>query len=207
MLFLEKNKSWHYEIDFRCSFGLWPFKRTLEITPKGFYWCGELIPMKEITRIRWGVDLRRGGIFPKRVYIAAFGTSDKEYTIKTKQKDFYEHLTDKYWKAVGRRLFSEMMSGLAEGKKYPFGNILVEDEGITVNTKSAFSEGKQDFYPWSELQWGIVNGSLCFVKRDEPGKLLSGSSFLWVDNIHVLNVAMGLLQNSENRKKLSLLIA
>ncbi len=25
---------------------------------------------------------------------------------------------------------------------------------------------------------------------------------LWADNIHVLNVAMGLLQNSENRKKI-----
>ena len=108
---------------------------------------------------------------------------------------------------MGRRLFSEMMEGLAEGKKYPFANILVEDEGITVNTKSAFSTEKQDFYPWSDLQWGIVNGSLCFAKRDEPGKLLSGSSFLWVDNIHVLNVAMGLLQNSESRKKLSLLKA
>ncbi len=109
---------------------------------------------------------------------------------------------------MGRRLFSEMMEGLAEGKKIPFGdNILVEDEGITVNTKSAFSTEKQDFYPWPELQWGIVNGSLCFAKRDEPGKLLSGSSFLWVDKIHILNVAMGLLQNSENRKKISLLKA
>ena len=78
---MEKKKSWHYEIDFRCSFGIWPFKKTLEITPKGFYWCGELIPMKDITRLRWGVDLRRGGVFPKRVYAAVFGTSEKEYTI------------------------------------------------------------------------------------------------------------------------------
>ncbi len=159
--------------------------------------------MKNITRLRWGVDLRRGGVFPKRVYVSVFGTSDKEYTIKTKQKDFYEHLTDKYWKAVGRRLFSEMMEGLAEGKRYPFGDILVEDEGLTVNTKSAFSAEKQYFHPWKELQWGIVNGSLCFTKRDEPGKLLAGYSFLWVDNMHVLNVAMGLLQNNDDIKKLS----
>ena len=54
---------------------------------------------------------------------------------------------------------------------------------------------------------GIVNGSLCFVKRDDPGKLLSGASFLWEDNIHILNVAMGLLQKGENRKNLSLLKA
>lgn len=202
---MESNRSWCSEIDFRCSFGLWPFKRTLEITPKGFYWCDELIPMKKITRLRWGVDLRRGGIFPKRVYMAVFGTPEKEYTIKTKQKDFYEHLTDKYWKAVGRRLLSEMMDGLAEGQKYPFGDIVVQDEGITVNIKSAFSSEKQDFYTWEDLQWGIVNGNLCFAKKEETEKLLVGGSFLWVDNMHILNVAMGLLQNSNKRKKLSLL--
>lgn len=200
---MEKNKSWDYEIDFRSSFGVWPFKRTLEIKPKGFYWCGELIPMKNITRLRWGIDLKRGGFFPKRVYIAVFGTSNKEYTIKTKQKGFYEHLADKYWKAVGRRLFSEMMEGFAEGKKYVFGDLLVEDEGIRVKTKSVLLTEKQCFYPWKELNWGIVNGSLCYTRRDEPGRLLVGSSFLWVDNVHILNVAMGLLQNTDDRKKLS----
>ena len=201
---MDKKKSWQYEIDFRCSFGLWPFKKTLEITPKGFYWCGELVPMNDISRIRWGVDLRRGGVFPKRVYTAVFGTQDKEYAIKTKQKDFYEHLTDKYWKAVGRRLLSEMMDGLAAGKKYRFGDLIAEDEGITVLKKSAFSSEKEAYCPWSELMWGIVNGSLCFARKEDPGKILSGCSFLWVDNAHVLNVAMGLLQNSDNKKKLSL---
>ena len=204
MFFLDKKKSWQYEIDFKCSFGLWPFKKTLEITPKGFCWCGELVPMNDISRIRWGVDLRRGGVFPKRVYTAVFGTQDKEYAIKTKQKDFYEHLADKYWKAVGRRLLSEMMDGLAAGKKYRFGDLIAEDEGITVLKKSAFSAQKETYCPWSELMWGIVNGSLCFAKKEDPGKILAGCSFLWVDNAHVLNVAMGLFQNSDNKKKLSL---
>ena len=204
MFFLDKKKSWQYEIDFKCSFGLWPFKKTLEITPKGFCWCGELVSMNDISRIRWGVDLRRGGVFPKRVYTAVFGTQDKEYAIKTKQKDFYEHLADKDWKAVGRRLLSEMMDGLAAGKKYRFGDLIAEDEGITVLKKSAFSAQKETYCPWSELMWGIVNGSLCFARKEDPGKILAGCSFLWVDNAHVLNVAMGLFQNSDNKKKLSL---
>lgn len=204
---MDKKRSWQQEIDFKCSFGLWPFRRTLEISPKGFYWCGELISMNEITRLRWGVDLRRGGVFPKRVYVAVFGTSEKEYTIKTRQKDFYEHLTDKYWKAVGRRLLSEMMDGLAAGKKYQFGDISLEDEGITVSTKPAFSSVKESYYPWSELMWGIVNGSLCFASKEEPGRILAGCSFLWVDNAHVFNVAMGLLQNSEQINKISMLKA
>ncbi len=159
--------------------------------------------MNDITKLRWGVDLRRGGVFPKKVYSAVFGTLKKEYEIKTRQKDFYEHLTDKYWKAVGRRLLSDMINGVAAGKKYQFGDLVAEDEGITVAVRSAFSNTKETFYPWHDLIWGIVNGSLCFAKAEDPGKILAGCSFLWVDNVHVLNVAMGLLQNSDKKNKLS----
>ena len=200
---MEEKKSWHHEIDFRCSFGMWPFRKTLEIAPEGFIWCGERYPLRTITKLRWGVDLRRGGVFPKRVYRTLFGTSDKEFTIKTKQKDFYEHLTDRIWKAVGKRLLAEMLDGLGRGEKFAFGDFIVEDEGITVTKKGAFTSAVQSYYSWDKLRWGIVNGSLCFAELGESGKTLVGCSFLWIDNAHVLNVALGLLQNSKQKKKLS----
>lgn len=200
---MDINKSWHNEIDFRCRFGMWPFRRTLEITTKGFIWCGELFPLKTINRLRWGVDLRRGGVFPKRVYVVTFGTEDNEFTIKTKQKDFYEHITDKYWKAVGKRLLSEMLEGLGAGNKYNFAGCTVEDRGIKVNSNPIFGQAQQRSYEWKELKWGIVNGSLCFVSLEDPDNVIVGCSFLWTDNAHVLNVAMGLLQNSKDKTKLS----
>ena len=98
------KNSWQHSIDLHCTFGVWPFKKTLDITPNGFIWCGELIPLKKITKIRWGVDQIRGGVLPKRVCIAVFGTDKRYFVIKTRQKDFYEHLTDRYWKAVVKRL-------------------------------------------------------------------------------------------------------
>jgi len=202
--YLDKKYSWQHDIDFQCTFGIWPFKKTLEISPNGFLWCGELFPLKKITRLRWGIDLKRGGIFPKRIYIVTFGTDKKEFTIRTKQKDFYEHLTDRYWKSVGRRLLSEMLEGLGAGNKYRFGDCIVEDGGITVEKKTAlFSLPEKHFYKWKELESGILNGSLCFVLRDEPGRLLAGCSLLWVDNAHVLNVAIELLQKDKNKKLLS----
>lgn len=202
---MEEKISWQKEIDFQCSFGVWPFKKTLEISPNGFLWCGELFPLKKITRLRWGIDQCRGGIFPKRTCVATFGTDDREFTIKTKQKDFYAYLTDKYWKAVGRRLLSEMLEGLADGRNYTFGKeAAVSDGGITVRIKSGISKGRDVFYAWEELQWGVVNGSLCFAPANEPNKLLAGLSFLWIDNVHVLNVALALVDNSQDKKKLSL---
>ena len=111
------NNSWHDEIDFHCTFGAWPFKKSLDITPAGFLYCGELFPLKTITRLRWGVDQKRGGILPKVLYLATFGTATREFTIKTKQRDFYEHLTERFWRAAGRRLMAEMLDGHDIGRR------------------------------------------------------------------------------------------
>lgn len=199
---MSKAKSWRQEIDFQCRFGIWPFRKTLNISAKGFEWRGGLIPLKEITRLRWGVELKRGGIFPKRVYIAVFGTGEREYVIKTKQKDFYEHLVERYWKAVGRRLLSEMLEGLREGGVYQFGPAAVEDKGITVKEKSVL-ETSVNFYEWAGLRWGIVNGCLSLVSAEKPDRQLVGLSFLWDDNTHILSAALRLLEQSGDKTRLS----
>lgn len=197
-----KAKSWNREIDFQCRFGVWPFQKTLDISAKGFTWCGELIPLKGITRLRWGVELTRGGVFPKRQYIAVFGTDAKEYVIKTKQKDFYEHLVERYWKAVGLRLLTEMLDGLGEGRSYGFGPVTVEDGGVTVNKKGLLST-EQHFYKWNELGYGITNGNLCLAAEENPEQPLAALSFIWDDNTHVLFAALKLLEKSSDKTRMS----
>lgn len=200
---MNEAKSWQYQIDFQCRFGAWPFQKTLNISPNGFEWCGELIPLKDITRLRWGVDLRRGGIFPRRVYIAVFGNAEREYVIKTKDKDFYGHLVERYWKAVGRRLLTELLDGLAESKTYVFDSVTLEDMGITIYEKNIFGRAKSNFYEWSSLSWGIVNGCLSFAERGASDRLLAGFSLLWSDNAQLLNTALNLLPQSSDTTKLS----
>ena len=201
---MEKAMSWQQEIDFQCSFGLWPFRRSLEISPKGFLWCGELFPLNTITRLRWGIEQKRGGLLPKRICTATFGTNDREFTVRTKQKDFYGHLTDRYWKAVGRRLLTEMVDGLRAGKRYNFSDYAaVEDSGLYKIDKKLVGGAAEKFYPWEALEWGVVNGNLCFAPKEEPENLLVGLSFLWVDNVHMLNVALAPLLSAEKRTKIS----
>lgn len=192
---MSKAKSWNREIDFQCSFGWRPFQKTLNISAKGFEWCGMLMPLREITRLRWGTLLKRGGAFPKRQYIASFGTSEKEYVIKTKQKDFYEHLTERFWKAVGRRLLSEMLDGLENGGAYSFGTVTVEDKGVTISEKGIFSDNSR-FYEWNALRWGVINGYLSFFAAESPDRQLAGLSFLWCDNAHILCAALRLFEQS-----------
>lgn len=186
--------NWSRDIDFHCTFGLWPFKKSLDIGPNGFLWCDELFPLRSITRVRWGVDQKRGGIFPKRDYLATFGTADREFTIRTKQKDFYEHLTTRYWRAVGVRLLREMTDGLACGRRYNFGTFDVADDGIYLIDKSLLGAKSETFMKWSELRWGVFNGNICFAPASDPSKYIAGASFLWVDNAQVLGVAMEILK-------------
>ena len=198
---MENGCSWQREIAFKCEFGVWPFRKTLEITPNGFVWCGELVPMRKITKLRWGVDQKRGGILPRRTFIAVFGTKTRDFIIKTKQKDFYEHLTDKYWVSVGKRILSEMLSRVKNGGAYDFGDFYVSDGGVTVKGRTFLCGGaREEFYAFEDLNWGIVNGSLCFTHRLKPDKVLAGASFLWVDNVCILNVALGLMSRVHGKK-------
>lgn len=198
-----ENTSWVKEIDFHCRFGIWPFQKSLDITPAGFVYCGEIFPLKTITRIRWGVDQKRGGIFPKMYYLTTFGTETREFTIKTKQKDFYDHLTQRIWRAVGKRLINEMLDGLKSGKEFAFGDFSVTDNGITITQKSIFKGSQPIFYEWENLKWGIVNGNLVFTPNDAPDRLLTSASFIWTDNTHVLSVALAVLQERADKKRLS----
>ena len=182
---------------------MWPFRRSLDITPAGFLYCGELFPLKTITRLRWGIDQKRGGIFPKVQYLATFGTETREYTIKTKQKDFYDNLTERMWRAAGRRIMGEMLDGLKRGSEYQFGDFSVKDDGVTITQKSLFKGSQPRFYQWDALRWGIVNGNLVFTPADNPEELLTSASFIWVDNAHMLSVALALLQESAKKTRLS----
>lgn len=199
---MDKAKSWKREIDFQCRFGIWPFQKTLNISARGFEWCGELIPLKEITRLRWGIELIRGGVFPKRTFVAVFGTDAREYVIKTKQKDFYEHLVERYWKAVGRGLLNGMLAGLGEGKTYRFGSAEVRDEGVTVKEQSVFGASAK-FYEWAGLRWGVNNGCLSLVSAEKPDKPLVALSFLRDDNTHILGAVLKLFEQSGGKTRLS----
>lgn len=192
--------SWQKEIEFHCSFGCWPFRKTLEISSEGFCWCGEIIPMKSVTRIRWGIDQIRGGILPKRVCVAAFGTDKDEYALRTKQKDFYLELTSKCWKAVGERLLKNLLDDTAAGQERRFGNCLVSETGAVFTEKNVFGAASEVRLAWNEILWNVENGSLCLASKEDPGHYLSILSYTWAWNTHLLSAALALLERFPDKR-------
>lgn len=195
--------SWSKSIDFHCTFGVWPFRKTLDITPAGVQYCGELFPFGTITRLRWGIDQKRGGVFPKVVYNFVFGTDTREITIRTKEKDFYEQLTEHIWRAVGSRLLSAMLTDLHQGRTREFGDFTVDDLGITVRQGALFGHGEKKHFAWNELKWGVINGQIVFTKNDKPDLPIASASFLHSDNAHLLTIALAVLQKSADKTSLS----
>ena len=168
------NNSWHDEIDFHCTFGAWPFKKSLDITPAGFLYCGELFPLKTITRLRWGVDQKRGGILPKVLYLATFGTATREFTISTST--------------------SRSASGAPrDAASWP--------RCSTACARAAASSSAASRYRTK----GSPSGRRGYSRPDarSPEQPIASASFLWVDNAHILSVALALLQERADKRRLS----
>ena len=98
---------------------------------------------------------------------------------------------------------AEMLDGLRKGKDYRFGDFSVSDNGLTMTQRGLFKGSQSEFYEWKRLKWGIVNGNLVFTPAEATDKLLTSASFLWVDNTHILSVALALLQKQTKLERLS----
>ena len=98
---------------------------------------------------------------------------------------------------------AEMLDGLRKGGSYMFGGFAVSDEGLTVRPKGLFKGQRSQFFEWAKLKWGIVNGNLVFTKADSPENPIASASFLWIDNAHILSVALALLQERADKRRLS----
>ncbi|MFR5880346.1 MAG: hypothetical protein ACLUEQ_05835 [Cloacibacillus evryensis] len=48
-----------------------------------------------------------------------------------------------------------------------------------------------------------MNGNLVFTPAEATDRLLTSASFLWVDNTHILSVALALFQKREQLGRLS----
>ena len=116
------KKSWHQEIDFHCSFGVWPFKKPLT-SPRPVFVLRRTVPPQDDNAASLGRGPEAGRPPSQGEVPGYLRYRDPRITIKTKQNDFYEHLTQRFWRSVGKRLMAEMLEGLRKGRAYRFGDL------------------------------------------------------------------------------------
>src|SRR3546814_17030827 len=104
------------EITYSTEFGL-IFKDKFRISPEGFDYKGSLIPLDQITGVRWGaVKKSTNGIPTGTDYYFGHGTKTSSVLLQSNQHP-YQALIQRPWPAVCIRILWGWMEGWTKGRK------------------------------------------------------------------------------------------
>jgi hypothetical protein len=192
------RREWAREIFFETELGVF-FKDKLKISESGIEWKDRSWPLESITRVSWGgVSDQYGSTH----FTVAFGDLVSSDRIDTSDQRLYSTLLEKLWPAVCHRLLMEMVVELGRGGRFAFGNLTVEDGGVTFVRNQFFGDPIVTRASWNDVTLQSVNGSLVLKHRWDSNGFAS-LSYLDVDNTHILEAAVRKLFTTQNSGKLS----
>jgi hypothetical protein len=184
-------------------------KNRLVISPEGVFYNSIKMPLEEIPRVRWGVLAHYvNGIPTGKNYTVWIGTNTELCKIECSEslelsgtsRQRFETITDKLWKAVGVRLFGEMLQLLSKTDGIRIGEIFVDKNGILLKKRKFL--GSEPFYArWEELTIGNGQGSFVISAATEK-KATASLSYRDSDNVHILEAVMRFLWKDGNYLKL-----
>lgn len=204
----ERNKEITYEAEIGGSF----LKNTFRISPKGIEWKGKRWDLEQITRIRWGgittTTTTRGSFISntrtESSYSIYWGTEREIACLTTENDSLHRKLVDLVWKAIGVRLYIEMLEALREEKTFNFGSVTLFDSGVSLYSNSFIYGTQRVSCDWNDLSIWSHNGAFCISKKGDKA-LESRLPYLEIDNVHILETALRSLLKTSNSKMSSLL--
>jgi len=202
----KNDEKWAEEISFEENLGV-VFKKRLWISPESVGFKTKGFPLEEVTRVRWGAvrTQHRANFVPVGTsinYTICFGDNRKLVRVDTSKEWVFTKFTDKLWRAVCVGLLTEMLGGMAEGKKYPFGGFLVDDGGMELAPHIA---DPRIYAKWSEI--AIATGPGYFhITLHRDSNFEAKLSYLEVDNVHILEAAIRMFWKQPGGTRLSSLL-
>ncbi len=183
-----REEEWTREITFKVEIGGLLNRHVFGISPDGIEWKGRQYPLESITRVRWGGIRYSSGI----AYTIAFYCDDGEKIIELASQEIYSTFIDKLWRAVCFRLMSGLLEGLAAGKRFHFGEALIDNEGVTLTEHTLYGDDKRVFCSWHQVQIWSADGSF-WIGRTEDAKTYIAIPYLTTWNVHLLEsiISMG----------------
>lgn len=179
------NEQWDRECTFRADVGL-VMKEELAISAQGIRWRGRTVPLNSITRVRWGAVRKSvNGIPTGTDYTIAFGDNSSQQSIGLRKEATYSGFTGALWRAVCVRLLFEMVATLGKGQSFSFGDIVVEDESVTLVRHKTFMANERVRLGWHEVHVWSANGDFFIGKRDDK-KVYGAASYINGWNTHIL---------------------
>lgn len=176
------------EITYETQFGL-IFKDKFKISPAGFDYKGSLIPLDQISGVRWGaVKNSTNGIPTGTDYFFAYGTPSSAVLLQPNQHQ-YQAIIQRAWRAVCIRILLNWMEDWSKGRSIRIEGVEVSDDGLVLRRSRFLKEDESKFFTWFDLSKSAQNGSLNFFGKND--KKFS-ASFSYKDgwNVHVLDFAI-----------------
>lgn len=184
----ESDAEFAREITYSTEFGL-IFKDKFHISPDGFDYKGSLIPLDQITGVRWGaVKKSTNGIPTGTEYYFAYGTKTSSVLLQPNQHQ-YQAIIQRAWRAVCIRILLGWMEDWSKGRKVTIAGVHVSDDGLVLRRGRFLKEDELKFFTWFEVSKGAHNGALNFYGK--PDKKFT-TSFSYKDdwNVHILDFAI-----------------
>ena len=192
-------ESWKKEITYECEIGALS-KQKLRISPDGVQWKGKKIPLDDIRKVRWGATSYSVSEIPMGTKFNIFvGGSTDFLDIEIRKQDIFVEFVDRLWKTAGVRLLTEMLEELRVGRKCKFETAAVVDNGVEMERRKIIGANEKVFCKWADVIAGSGDGMFYMVKKNDK-KVKVELSYLWSDNVHILEAAVrALLKSSKNK--------
>lgn len=177
------------EITYETEFGL-IFKDKFRISPSGFDYKGSLVPLEQISGVRWGaVKKSTNGIPTGTDYYFGYGTPTTFVQLQPNSHQ-YEAIVQKAWRAVCIRLLLAWIEDWGKGRSVTIGGVSVSDDGLILRRSRFLKEDETRFFSWFDVTKSAHNGFLSFYGKPEKN---FSASFSYKDdwNIHIFDFAIG----------------
>ena len=200
----KRADEWVNEITFEAQIGL-VFKDTLKISPNGVEWKGSRVALDNVTGIGWGATRNSvNGVPTGTDYFIYWCGASNVTSVQLNRENVYSTFIDKLWKSVGVRLMTEMVGGLRDGKRYRFGDAILDDYGMELTKSHLFSADEKIKATWAELQFWNANGSF-YIGKTNDKKAVLALPYQGANNAHVLEAAIRMKFKTGNPRLSSIL--
>ncbi len=194
----ESEAKFAREITYHTEFGL-IFKDKFRISPEGFDYKGSLIPLEQITGVRWGaVKKSTNGIPTGTDYYFGYCTRTSSVLLQPNQHQ-YQAIIQRAWQAVCIRILLGWMENWSKGLKVTIAGVEVSDDGLVLRRSRFLKEDETKFFTWFEVSKGTHNGSLNFYGKADK-KFTTSFSYKDGWNVHILDFAIDKIWEGKARK-------
>lgn len=205
---VEEERKWRDEISLDIEIGKL-IKDRLIISPDIISYKEKSIKTDEVTRVRWGVFVQTINGIRTSYYTIWVGTPNQLFKVECNTtfegtatvEARYRLITDKLWKGVCVRLFSETLSRLSSGEKIVYGDAVIDKDGVLLKKRKLLLMSEPYYSKWEGLS--ISNGPGTFIiESTNEKKAKAELSYRDIDNVHILESVMRFLWKDGNYQKL-----